>query len=1584
MRKTLLTLLMVIMLLSICVLVMASETPAYALSDADTSGTCGAEGDNLTWSFDASTGKLAISGTGEMQNYTYYAPWAEFQSVIQTVEISEGVTSIGDSAFTGCWSLTSIEIPSSVTSIGNYAFSGCGGLISITVADGNTFYSSKNGVLFNKDKTILICYPAGKRGTEYSIPLSVTNIEDGAFSGCYSLTSIEIPSNVTNIGKWAFSGCSSLTSIEVPSSVTSIGDGAFNGCSNLTSIEIPSGVTSIENSTFSCCSNLTSIEIPSSVRSIGDSAFYYCSSLASITFGENSQLISIGDMAFWNCHSLTSIEIPSGVTSIENGAFSVCSSLKSFIIWSRQAEIYDTGDTISDTATIYGYVGSTAQAYAEKYSRMFVALSGDPHKHTYSEWEKYDETQHKRTCSCGIAEYAYHTWDDGEVTEEPTQSTSGEITYTCTACGATKTETIPPSVEYSGICGADGDNLTWSFDASTGKLAISGTGEMQNYTYYAPWAEFQSVIQTVEISGGVTSIGDSAFYYCYSLTSIEIPSSVTNIGDSAFAGCSNLTSIEIPSRVASIGYNAFSGCSSLTSIEIPSGVTSIGNYAFSNCHGLTSITVEDGNTFYASENGVLFNKDKTNLICYPAGKTEMEYSIPLSVTRIGDMAFSWCNSLTSIEIPSGVTSIGHYAFSNCHSLTSIEIPLSVTNIGFNVFSSCENLESIVVASENMVYHSMWNCLIETERKALIAGCKNSIIPTNGSVMIIEDGAFQDCNGLISIVIPESITSIGSAAFNGCYITNITILSHDIEIADSRFTISEGATIYGYEGSTAQAYAEKYGRTFIDVENEPETEHTYSDWEEYSETLHKRICNECGIVEYAAHILDSGIVTTEPTQSTSGEITYTCTTCGATKTETIPPSVEYSGTCGAEGDNLTWRLNSWTGKLTISGTGEMRSYTYGSYAPWAEFQSVIQTVEIYEGVTSIGDMAFSWCNSLTSIEIPSSMMSIGDMSFYGCSNLTSIEIPSDMTSIGYGAFSACYNLTSITVADGNTFYSSEDGVLFNKGRTILICYPAGKTEMEYSIPSSVVNIGENAFDGCGRLRSIEIPSNVMGIGYSAFWNCGNLTNIIFDENSQLTFIAGDAFYGCSSLTSIEIPSSVTSIGQGVFYNCDNLTSIAVAGDNSYYASVNGVLFNKDKTILICYPAGKTETEYSIPSSVVSIGYEAFSFCSSLTRVEIPSSVTDIGRWAFSFCSSLTYIEISSGVTDIGDWAFNGCWNLTSIEIPSGVTSIGDSAFHNCPKLEGFIIWSRQAEIYDDSDTISDTAIIYGYEGSTAQAYAEKYGKTFVAFSDDFEHEHHGVWEKYNGEQHRCVCACGEIQYENHIWDAGTVTMEPTDTESGIMTYTCEACGETRTEEIPIDDTPRIVVNSVKTTAGSTIEIRLEIKNNPGIISFRNTIQYDESVMNLINVENQELLAGYTQPSPTISSPYTLRWSDSLATENNENNGVLAILTFEIKEGSETGEYNILVAYEESRNKDGEEIVFADCEATVTVVDYVSGDSDGDGEVTDWDAILVERYLAGWGDIDIVLTVADVDGDGEVTDWDAILLQRYLAGWAVSLI
>ena len=249
----------------------------------------------ITFCDKAASGELVIPDTigGNPVTIIGEIAFAECTS-LTNITIPDSVTSIGRSAFKGCSSLTGITIPDSVASIESSAFNGCRILTTIEVGAGNVNYTGVNGVLFNKEKTTLYTYPAGKTGANYTIPDGVTSIGYRAFSGCGSLTSITIPGGVTSIGGAAFAYCTSLTSITIPDSVTSIGNGAFSNCTSLTSITIPDGVTSIGLDAFFRCSSLTSITIPDSVTTIGGSAFWGCTSLTAVTFlGDAPQVVGL-------------------------------------------------------------------------------------------------------------------------------------------------------------------------------------------------------------------------------------------------------------------------------------------------------------------------------------------------------------------------------------------------------------------------------------------------------------------------------------------------------------------------------------------------------------------------------------------------------------------------------------------------------------------------------------------------------------------------------------------------------------------------------------------------------------------------------------------------------------------------------------------------------------------------------------------------------------------------------------------------------------------------------------------------------------------------------------------------------------------------------------------------------------------------------------------------------------------------------------------------------------------------------------------------------------------------------------------
>ncbi len=720
-----------------------------------------------------------------------------------------------------------------------------------------------------------------------------------------------------------------------------------------------------------------------------------------------------------------------------------------------------------------------------------------------------------------------------------------------------------------------------------------------------------------------------------------------------------------------------------------------------------------------------------------------------AVKSIGEDAFSLNSSLTSVTLSEGISSIEPYAFGGCTALTSVTLPSTLTSIGESAFNSCEALTAIQLPE---------------------------------SLTSIGKEAFWYCTGLTSIMIPSGVTEIGANAFSDCsslksvYFNGSedewTALTADTDLGLGETPVICGPHAHSYEASVTAPTCTKQGYTTYTCACGHSYKNTYTDALGHTEVIDAAVastCTEAGKTEGKHCSVCNDILDAQEEVAALGHnyVNHVCSRCDAIDTD----SIVASGTCGAEGDgsNLTWTLFN-DGVLEISGTGEMASWTTGK-APWYGYlQSQITSVIINDGVTSIGNYAF--CDTsgngavLMSVTIPNSVTSIGEGAFYGCTNLTSITISSSVTSIGEGAFAICVSLTSITVSDENTVYVAEDGVLFNKEKTEIIQYAAGKTEASYTIPNSVTSIGGNAFGGCIKLTSITIPNSVTSIGGLAFFGCTSLTNITIPDSvtsigdlaffgctsltsvtipnsvpsigggafwyctsltsitipDSVTSIEAAAFFNCTSLTSITIPDSVTSIGMGAFSSCTSLASITipgsvtsigedafsgctaletitlencsitsgmdeiastglkslkninVIGESSLYSSIDGVLFNKEKTALIIYPSGRTSTSYEIPNSVTSIGEWAFSFCRNLTSITIPNSVTSIGNDAFLYCTSLTSVTIPNSVTSIDYAAFYNCTSLTDvyysgsedqwaeINIDSGNDPLSSAAMH----------------------------------------------------------------------------------------------------------------------------------------------------------------------------------------------------------------------------------------------------------------------------------------------------------------------------------
>ena len=970
--------------------------------------------------------------------------------------------------------------------------------------------------------------------------------------------------------------------------------------------------------------------------------------------------------------------------------------------------------------------------------------------------------------------------------------------------------------------------------------------------------------------------------------------------------------------------------SSVKTANISSGVTSIGSSAFFGCKYLRSITIPD------------------------------------SVTSIGFEAFSNCQVLISITIPDSVTSIGDYAFRGCHSLTSITIPNSVTSIGEYAFLGCSSLERITVDTDNPVYHSNGNCLIETETKALIAGCKNSIIPSDGSVTSIGGSAFYKCYSLTSVTIPDSVMSIGDSAFSWCTsLTSITIPDNVTSIVDYAFSYCTGLTSVAIpDGVTSigsfafsyctgltnvtipdsvtsigsNAFSSCHSLTSITI---PNSVMSIGDYAFSYCTGLTSVAIPDGVTSIGSFVFYNcaGLTSVTIPNSVTSIGDYAFRDCTGLTSITIPDSVTSIGYSAFKGCNSIIDLELGTTSIYLSSV-------------ISDSKAVLKNVTLLDQVTSIPNSFFSGFVALESVTIPDSVTSIGSYAFSDCSSLASVTIGNGVTSIGSGSFSYCRSLTSIT------------------------------------IPDSVTSIGNYAFSGCDSLASVTIPDSVTSIG-------------------------NQAFSYCRSLTSITIPDSVTEIGDGAFAGCDSLC-YNTYGNAEYLGSGTNLYF-----ALIGAAGNITSCAINENTKVIADG--AFSYCRSLTSITIPDSVTSIGGYAFEYCSSLTRAYIGNGIESFGGGVFSGCNNLTDIYFAGTEAEwngIGFGSGNNFPE-NATIHYNASLTCFENghdytSVTVPATCTADGSVTYTCTVCGETYSETIPAAHTPERTEMEATCTE-DGMFFEVCSVCGEFLDSGTIPATGHTVVtdeaiEATCTEDGLTEGShCSVCGEifAAQETIPAmghaesetcienetsatctesgaydsvvyctrcgEELSRIttVVPPLGHEKAEQLEVVEATCTEGGYTSYRCSRCGEEFADDETDPLGHDVYREEISPTCTKNGMFYEKCSRCGKTVNA---GVLVSLGHL---------YSNEYTFDAQPTENTPGIKSRHCERCDAVTDetevlYESGDANGDGKVNAKDLTLLKRFISGTLDENtLALLCADVNGDGKQNAKDITLIKKMIA-------
>ena len=1513
---------------------------------------------------------------------------------ISSCNIHNDTKVIHANAFYNCARLRNITIPYQVVSIGNQAFYGCTLLYVVrnnsdnvlsfgstangylayyadVIIDKNGIKSYRNsqyildddGFLFrvSGNNYTLIAYtgnesavtlPLTVEGSSYSIsqfrgasdvtiPEGFTSISNYAFDGCTELRYVTLPSTLTTLGYRAFAD-TAIEEIEIPRSLDScrqqsgnnyysyngksyqICDGPFYCCESLKTVTFETGTTQIAQNLFAGCTGLESIVIPDTVTTVEQCAFQGCLRLNNVYIGE--AVTSIGGSAFRTCISLETLVIPDYVTLIDGYAFSDCTSLREV--------------TLSKSLATLGYM-----AFA----------------HTAIE-----EIEIPKTLN----------------------STGGSPFYNCEELKVAMFEAGLTQIPSSTFLGCPG-------------------------------------LETVIIPDTVTSIGDSAFQYCTSLEEVTIPDSVITIGNCAFDGCTSLENVTLSKSLTTLGYRAFAD-TSIEEIEIPRSLDSCRQLSGNNYYSYNgkSYQICDG-PFYCCESlkTVTFETGTTqiaqNLF---AGCTGLEsIVIPDTVTTVEQCAFQGCLRLNNVYIGEAVTSIGGSAFRTCISLETLVIPDYVTLIDGYAFSDCTSLREVTLSKSltTLGYRAFENTAIEEIEipktfnytgGSPFYNCKElKVAMFETGLTQIPASTFSECPGLETVIIPDTVTSIGEYAFEFCPSLE------EVTIPDSVVTIGE----YAFRNCTSLSEV-ILPESLINLGN-----YVFRNCSslEYVKINSNRQNIPEGTFQYCTSLTDIDF-----NNKLTGIDQYAFSGCTALETLDLPASLN---TIAQEAFKNCTSLSEIVFPSSLQTIGRRAFYGCSSLteailpAPLNTIEeyafygcSSLESVHIPYSCRTIGQYAFYGCEALSSLTFDDyCIATIPKYCFYQCYDLESVVIPKGCTTIADSAFKNCIKLFNVTVPASVTSIASSalsypnKTTIFGKSGTYAETFAnnGGFTFVDNAVSiTGIALVGgvEEITLECGESYYAQFeydPANATDV----IWMTSSNSKVSISMHKIISQSAGDSVITIHTTTGVE--NTFTIHNKSV--NRIELTSLP----NIRNYDLNDVLDLTGLEVTVLYNDGSTktvdnytvsgfdsETEGTKNVTVSWVAANGYTKTASFT-VSVVDSMPRLTGIAVDTMPTKTVYNRREPLDTTGLVIVASYNNGTEAPIDTyrlstfNTLRVGDQTITvTASDKYGTFTTSFVVTVMADHEHTPGEPVIVNETCTTAgsvKVYCTACGELIseeVIPADGHTVEVDAGWAASCADvgmtdgSHCSVC--GEILVAQTVipklsHDFVDTVVPATYWERGYTLHTCTNCGAVYKDNYTdyggelSPDTPVIKLFPASAKAGDTVDVKVAIANNPGIVSMSLSLVYDDTVLTLEDVTPDEAFGGQFIFG---EKAVWLFGSDTTA------NGTIMTLTFRVAFDAALGDTEVTVTYREGEICDHDEnlVVFAVSPAAVSVIDRIAGDINGDGVVDNRDLTRLMRYLAG-EEVEVVAASLDVNGDGVVDNRDLTRHMRYLAGEEVEI-